>query len=508
MFSFTSKNTDPLRDVLETSLFTWPGHNRDAWTIGDATEGTQIFGSVGSGKSSGSGKKIAKAFLENGFGGLILCAKPDERKQWETYARATGRENDIEIFEPHQGMFNPLIFELEREGGGETLNIVNLIMSLYDLGQNFMSGGSSNGGERFWDQTLRRSISRMIDLLKLCPSKKLSINEMRAILTTAPTAEEAKDYHDLLFVLKAQNIEPAKKDEIINHLTQWAYKNVCIQCLLEIELREDLNPTELENRALIKSYFLKEFAQLAERTKSIVIESFLGLIEPFSTGLLKEQFTSGISQSLSPENCYQNGKLIILDFPIKKHLVAGIYAQAIVKHCWMQAIEGRSFTDGNVRPVFMWIDEAQFFMNPEYDTLFQTTARSSLCCSVYLSQNLNSYYFAMGEKSPEARAKSLLGNLNTKIFHANGDFDTNQYAADTIGKGFITMTALNQKLVDLGSSTLSQQLHYKVFPHEFTRLSKGGRKATKYTTEAIIFKAGSQWSNNENYLKVKFDQNI
>jgi hypothetical protein len=506
MFSLNSKHKAPLRAVLETSLFSWPGHKRDAWTIGDATEGTQIFGSVGSGKSSGSGKKIAKAFLENGFGGLILCAKPDERAQWEAYARATGREKDLEVFEPNHGKFNPLIFELEREGGGETLNMVNLIMSLHELGFNFMSGGSSHG-ERFWDQTLRRSISRIIDLLKLCPSKKLSIREMRSILTSAPTTDEAKDYQDLMLLLKGSDVNAVKKDEIIHHLTQWAQESPCIEALLELELRKDLAACEIETQRLINSYFLKEFAQLAERTKSIVIESFLGLIEPFSSGILKKQFTTEVSPNLWPKNTFENGKIIILDFPIKEHLVAGIYAQAIVKHCWMQAIERRKLTDENVRPVFMWIDEAQFFINPEYDALFQTTARSSLCCSVYLTQNLNSYYFAMGEKSPEARAKSLLGNLNTKIFHANGDFDTNKYASDAIGKGFITMTALNQKMIDLGSSTLSQQLYYKVFPHEFTRLSKGGRKASKYTTEAIVFTAGSQWSTNENYLKVKFDQN-
>lgn len=52
----------------------------DWWKVRDAFEGLQIFGGIGSGKSSGSGKTIAKSFLRNGLGGLVMCAKPDEKK--------------------------------------------------------------------------------------------------------------------------------------------------------------------------------------------------------------------------------------------------------------------------------------------------------------------------------------------------------------------------------------------------------------------------------------------
>jgi hypothetical protein len=41
----------------------------DAWTVGDAFEGTVIFGATGSGKTSGSGQALAKSFLKAGFGG-------------------------------------------------------------------------------------------------------------------------------------------------------------------------------------------------------------------------------------------------------------------------------------------------------------------------------------------------------------------------------------------------------------------------------------------------------
>ena len=89
----------------------------DTWTIRDACEGVQIFGAIGSGKTSGSGAAIAKAFLNSGFGGLVLCAKPEERQLWQQYARETGREAHLFIFSPdHAWRFNFLDYELRREG--------------------------------------------------------------------------------------------------------------------------------------------------------------------------------------------------------------------------------------------------------------------------------------------------------------------------------------------------------------------------------------------------------
>ena len=71
----------------------------DTWTIGDACEGTQIFGATGSGKTTGSGQAIAKAFLRNNFGGLVLTAKTDECDVWKKYCRETNRIDDLIVFD-------------------------------------------------------------------------------------------------------------------------------------------------------------------------------------------------------------------------------------------------------------------------------------------------------------------------------------------------------------------------------------------------------------------------
>jgi hypothetical protein len=61
------------------------------FTVADAQTGVAVFGATGSGKTTGPGQLLARAYLREGMGGLVLCAKADERPQWDTWARATGR---------------------------------------------------------------------------------------------------------------------------------------------------------------------------------------------------------------------------------------------------------------------------------------------------------------------------------------------------------------------------------------------------------------------------------
>ena len=47
-------------------------HPADGFRLADAFEGVVCFGSSGSGKTTGSGAAIARAYLAAGFGGLVL----------------------------------------------------------------------------------------------------------------------------------------------------------------------------------------------------------------------------------------------------------------------------------------------------------------------------------------------------------------------------------------------------------------------------------------------------
>jgi hypothetical protein len=479
-------NDNAVQASLDEVLFFLDAGRKEPWTIRDAVKGTQIFGGIGSGKTSGSGKWIAKSFLSKGFGGIVLCGKPEEAEDWLNYAKETGRENDLIHFqEGSEWQFNPLQYEMTRpgKGAGQTSNITNLFMSIFRMGQRISGGGESQESERFWENSLRRCLNRTVDLLKLA-GEEVSVYNMVELLNTAPEGS------DTLSKISSMSVEEVEK---------WADENFCIRCLFRAGENKESNQQD-RDFDLVYNYFLRDFSNLPEKTRSTVMEMFLGLAEPFLTGLLNDHFSK--ETNLTPEVTFA-GKIIILDFPVKNYLEAGIYSQSIFKLLWQQATERRKVEE-NTAPVFLWVDESQYFIN-EYDMLFQTTARSSRACTVFLSQNISNYYAMMGGKNAEARVDSLLGNLSTKIYHANNDYKTNEWAANTIGKDFRMLGSVHTgEHPNIGSS---QQLHYQVDPREFTILRTGGGE-NALEVEGIMTIAGKRFNNGKNFFKVIFNQNL
>lgn len=471
---------------LDTPLFFFDANRQEPWTIRDAVRGVQIFGGIGSGKTSGSGKWIAKSFLRNGFGGIVLCGKPEEASEWLKYAEETNRLDDVVHFKKgSEWQFNPFQYEMTRsgQGAGETMNIVNLFMNIYRMGQRLNGGGDAQESERFWEGALRRCMNRLVDLIKLS-KEELSVKNMAEILTTAPQGEN---------VISDLAVLPAED------AVAWVAGNYCLRCLEQAQ-QSVLTNEEERDFNLCYNYFLRDFAKLPEKTRTTIEEMFYGLAEPFNSGILNDHFSKGLN--ILPEGTY-DGKIIILDFPVKDYLDAGVYAQSIFKLIWQQATERRKVVD-DTNPVFLWIDESQYFVN-EYDMLFQTTARSSRACTVLLTQNISNYYAMMGGKNAEARVDSLLGNLATKIYHCNNDYKTNEWAANTIGKDFRMMSSVN--IGQNSSAGSSQQLHFLVDPREFTTLKNGG-ELNDLKVEGVVTVAGRTFPTGQNFLKMPFSQKI
>lgn len=133
---------------------------RDAWTLDDAYMGTFIVGGTGSGKSSGSGRSLAHAYLRAGFGGLVLCAKPDEAKVWQRYCKETGRANSLVMLGgSSRHRFNFLEYELARIDGGssKTPFALEALLKIYEAMQ--------AADESFWRNSVRLLLSHSIDSL-------------------------------------------------------------------------------------------------------------------------------------------------------------------------------------------------------------------------------------------------------------------------------------------------------------------------------------------------------
>lgn len=484
------KLDDPILKFSETDP-------RDYVTLRDFLRGCLIVGGTGSGKTSSSGKTLAKSFLNKGMGGLILCAKPEERSHWEAMITECGREEDLIVFcEDSPYRFNPFQYEVTRKGkgAGATFNLVNLLMTIYQMGRTITGQGAANESDRFWDTALKRLVGRVIDLLKLA-GEEVSITNMHAVITSTLSKEEREAMNSFM--------EGKDHNQIMKKLEEWGESNFYMRCYFNatkrlVSIEEDNNKLTRQYQ-LVKNYFNREFALLAEKTRTIIIESFLGIAEPFLSGLLYEYFAT--DTNIYPE-WIEEGKIIIMDFPIKEYMELGVYAQGIFKYLTQQALERRRFKEGD-RPAFLWIDEAQFFINSSYDQLFLTTSRSSGTCVCLITQNISNFYASIGGRNPKPQVDSLLGLLVVKIFHNNSDPVTNKFASDYLGNHFKGVGGISAG--QYSSINLNQQWHYQVNPQEFTILKTGGQ-LNNFEAESIIAVSGKVWSNGKNFKKVTFNQ--
>lgn len=476
---------------LSTELLRWT--RSDAWTIGDAVEGTFVTGATGAGKSSGSGALLADAFLRAGFGGLVLTAKADERATWERYAREAGRQHDLMVVGADAALtFNFMDFECRRAGAGAGLteNLVRLFGTVSEIAERHAGGGGGREGEQFWKRTGDQLLRAAIDLASLATGG-VTIPDLYKIVISAPTSA-------------AQKASP-----------EWQAKSLCFAYLKEAD-RRPKTKRQQGDLELVADYFLVEFPELSEKTRSIIVSGFTSMADLLLRGTLRELFCA--ETTVTPD-AIPEGKIVLLDLPVKEFGEVGQIAQVIFKHAFQRHIERRDTK--NSRPVFLWADEAQHFFT-SYDMEFQTTCRSSRVATVYLTQNVSNVYAALGgTEKARHEASSLFANLSTKVLHANGDPVTNEWAASLIGRSrqFFANGSTSRSAESMGpmsalgwptdptntSSGLSESYEHEVQPASFTTLRTGGAKHGG-KVDAIVFQNGRRFRNGKTWLPVTFEQ--
>jgi hypothetical protein len=152
--------------------------------------------------------------------------------------------------------------------------------------------------------------------------------------------------------------------------------------------------------------------------------------------------------------------------------------------------------------------------------MFQSTCRSYKVSNVVLTQNISNFYATMGNgQKSEALVNSLFGNLNTRIFHANGDFNTNEWMAKTIGRTRQLVASANTSheptdsvsaMFGIGpsrtSSGVSEIFEFEVQPSVCTKFRTGG-PANRWLVDSIIFSNGSCFhATGRPYLFCTFSQ--
>jgi hypothetical protein len=241
---------------------------------------------------------------------------------------------------------------------------------------------------------------------------------------------------------------------------------------------------------------------------------FSTLAEALMRGKMRELFCE--ETTLTPEDVVA-GTVVVVDLPVKVWSEVGRMAAVLWKYCLQKAVERRTDNaSGRGRPLFLWADECQHFVS-RYDSLFQATARSSRAASVYLTQNYPTLASAFGAGA-DARSltDSLLGNMGTKVFHANSDSETNRFAAELVGKRlqYLRTSGAGASFsvgghASVGSSAhcgRSEHMDFEIQPGEFSALRKGGPE-NGHAADALVFQNGRIWSGTgRTWRKVAFRQ--
>lgn len=447
----------------------------DAFNLRDAFENVFIAGSTGSGKTSGSGYALASSMLnseglspDERIGMIIFLYKAGDSKDWQRWAYEHHRTQDvIHIKADDRDVFNLL----ERYQNAEPMNAVNALMSISQLS---MGGGNRKESEMFWEVEQRKRLDRLIRLVQLA-GLPLSITTLHQIHISAPiTPEQAED-------------DGFRESSFCWQLLATAAQKVGGQHF---------------GFRLVEDYFVREMPWLAEETSSSIRAMVSGILEPFVSSEMLKGLFCGTSR-LQLEDAF-SGKIILLDIPVQTHEHAGRIAQIMFKYAFQKAVEQRDLKE-YPNPLILWQDEAQAFLTP-YDHSFMSTCRSSRAGSVLLSQNISNFYANMGGgPQAEAQVNSLLALCNTKIFHANNDYVTNEWAAKTIGSGIKNLNSISIGRNNSDSTSSSQQIHYLIEPREFTMLRNGGAE-NDYLVDAVVAGTARVFSSKANFLMTTFEQ--
>lgn len=487
------------------------------WSLRDSFEGTAIFGGIGSGKTSGSGRLIALKYLAHGFGGLVLTVKPDERDMWLEYARITGRSQDIIVIEPGgDHYFNFLQYESTDDGSGKTItdNIVQVLKTVIRASEEKATGKVD---DPFWETAQDLLLFNLIEL-SLLAYGNVTIQDIydlaqsipRPHSETQPYTEEDHRHdqeHSEAYYHVTYRIAHSKINALVDAWESAVGKDVIATMNDDVYDKAMCDAIPEARRFRYVERFMKEsFINLNEKTRSIIDFSLIG----FLFRMLQEPVYSlfcRYQSSFLPEDCFTQGKIIIINLPVKAYYKVGRDAQIMFKYIWQRAMEKRNVKEHS-RPVFLWADEAQNFLH-EYDADYQATARSSRIATVYISQNLPNYFANMGGERGRYKVLSFLGSLATKFFHANADTETNRYASALIGEAWQKEISESEAATD-GKVTVTKNISSKlqkiVRPEEFGLLTTGG-PLNEYKVSGYIHLQGKRFSNGFNFKKIVFNQN-
>jgi type IV secretory pathway TraG/TraD family ATPase VirD4 len=469
--------------LLDKPLFWWTTSKTDPCTLRDLLNSVQIFGRTGSGKTSSSGKAIAKALLNiKGSGGLVHAAKVDDVDMWRELARKAGREDDLCIFGPkHPWKFNLVDYEM-KHGGGHTRNIVKILTTIGETLHNREDGARNT--DPFWQENNERLLFTAVEILKQATGK-VDAPELQRFISGAAMSE-------------AQRNDPAWKDGFHAKL------------LIEGD-KKGKTDIERHDWELAAQYWLQEFPTMADKTRSSILTGVMGILHTMNVGVVRRLFST--ETNITPDALFE-GKWILVNAPPATEGDVGSFVNGAVKIMVQRAILRRRVTDATA-PVFIFADEFHQFVN-SFDAHYLAMCRSHRGAMICLSQSLASYYAAFKGESGKHKAQALLANFVTKVFHAV-DAETAKWSSEMCGRARQTYFggstqapehAYDELMMEGGkySGSFSEHMDNIIEPGAFINGLRTGGPENDLICDAYIVRSGTLFSNGRPFIRTQFSQ--
>ena len=470
-------------DPLSVPLIWWTPH--DPLTIRQLLNGgVAIFGRTGSGKTSSSGRALVQAVIRSKVktGGLIIAAKPEDRAMFEAWFAAAGRAAELLVFAPDKPLrFNFIGYVLA--SGGSVRDVTKCITVIGETLRNADAKGGENAD--FWEKMQEKTIYHAVQAVWLAHGT-----------VTAPDLQK--------FILSA----PLSAAQIATE--EWQ-KGYCNQTLA-LSFSKAKTPIEAHDYQLAIDYWLNEYPNMADKTRSSITTGVLGILHTFNVGLTRELVSS--ETNVSPDNMLA-GKWVLVDMPQSEYGDNGALVAAGWKYLTQKRVLRRAAKPGDP-PVVIWADEAQTVVN-SFDAHYLAQCRSHLGCMVYLTQSLHSYLEQMkGERGHHA-AKALLANFAAaKVFHALGDSETSQWAQALIGRRVTTFVGTSmpppENLFDevMGhhkvTTSTSEHMDHILETNVFMSGLRTGGHQNGLICDAIVVRSGEPFSNGSSWVWSEFSQ--
>jgi hypothetical protein len=473
----------PPADKLDRVLLRWDEEN--VFTLRDILSGgVAIFGRTGSGKSSSSGKAVARALVGlPGSGGLIIAAKPGEdRAMWEDIFTKAGRRDDLLIFAPDQPLrFNFLAYEMN-QGGGHARNVCKTLMT---IGESLRSSDKSGREDSdFWEREQERLLFNAIEMVKLAQGP-FTAPELQKFIATAAMSPE--DFHRESWL-----------EGFHNQALRAAYES-------------PKTPIEQHDYELARTYFESEWPEMASRTRSSILTGVMGILHVFNTGLVRELVST--TTNVMPDDLFA-GRWVLLDMAASEWSDIGRFVAGGWKYLVQRAVL-RRVAGPDANPVILFLDEAQGAVT-SFDAHYLAQCRSHLGSAVYLSQSLPGYYAGLGGDKGKHSVDALLAGFSTKVFHALGDVETAQWASGLVGKSLQrfsggSMTPPDSPFGELMgesrySGNFNQSYESTLQANEFMHGLRTGGAENGFTCDCFVVRSGVPFANGLNWIRTSFDQ--